>query len=254
VTTRRPTSTGLFDALCREWRLLGSDRAAASRLPDACRAAGGARTLQAVESYVHGSGPAEADRVLLSLVGHAVRKVPPNDLAARALLQLLLPGTRNLARRWWALGDTEERAAAAVAAVYGRIRNYPLERRPGRVAANILMDAAQDMRRHVPSADVTLKDPTTTDWLTDPPGLASAPMNPALELFEVLADAVSHGLLAVSDAQLIARTRSGGHRIEDIADSHELTARTLWARRKRAESSLASGVGRLALRQLPSVG
>ena len=66
------------------------------------------------------------------------------------LLQLLLPGTRSLARRWWALGDPDERAAAAVTAVYHRIRHYPIERRPGRVAANILLDAAHELRRAVP--------------------------------------------------------------------------------------------------------
>lgn len=246
MTTRKPTSSsGLFDALCREWRLLGTNRVAASRLPEVCLAAGHATTLQDVESYVHDAGPVDADRVLLTLVRRAVGTDRSADLASRVLLQLLLPGTRNLARRWWALGDTDERAAAAVAAVYGRIRNYPVERRPGRVAANILMDAAQDMRRSVPRADVTLKDPTNQDWLTDPPQLAPGSTNAALELFEVLADAVTHGLLARADAQVIARTRIAGHRIEDIATTHSLTARTLWARRKRAERALSSGASRL---------
>lgn len=252
MTIRQPTtSSGLFDELCSEWRVLGADRALATRLPAACRAADGAQTLKDIEAYVHGAGPADADRVLLALVSLAVRTVPPAELAARTLLQLLLPGTRNLARRWWALGDSEERAAAAVAAVYGRIRNYPLERRPGRVAANILMDAAQDLRRNIPSADVTLRDPTKTDWLTEQPRRVPAPTNPALELFQVLSDAVDHGLLAMADAQLIARTRIGGHRIEDIAATHDLTARTLWARRKRAESSLVSAAS-VSVEGLPS--
>ena len=67
--------------------------------------------------------------MLLALVSRAI---DGDGLAARVLLQLLLPDTRALARRWWALGDPDERAAAAVTAVYHRIRHYPLARRPGR--------------------------------------------------------------------------------------------------------------------------
>lgn len=225
----------VFDMLDAEWQRLRVDRAHARKLAQVCRIAGEARSLGEVEEYVRKAAPEEADRVLLALVARAL---DDEVIAARLLLQLLLPGTRKLARRWWALGDYDERASAAVAAVYGRIRHYPLTRRPGRVAANILMDAGQDLRRAVPrvisipSADPGLlglgKAATDTSWV-----------HPADELAEVLTEAVADGLIAVTDAELIARSRICGDRMADIADERGLAARTVWDRRQRAEAALA---------------
>src|SRR6266536_767031 len=103
-----PEMPTVFDLLDSEWRQLSSSRSAARRLHDVRALAGDAGTLADVERYVRGADAETADRVLLALVARAV---DDDDLAARVLLQLLLPGTRNLARRWWALGDHDERAA-----------------------------------------------------------------------------------------------------------------------------------------------
>ena len=221
--------TSVFDLLDREWRQLCDDRRAARHLRDVC-ALGDAASLGDLERHVRSAGAEDADRVLLALVTRAVRD--DGDLAARVLLQLLLPGTRNLARRWWALGDHDERAAAAVAAVYRRIRTYPLERRPGRIAANVLLDAARELRRAVPRVVAT---PTP-----EPLGAAEVPAdNAAVELAEVLVDAVHDGTLSFQDAQLIARSRIGGQRVADIAAVDRLGTRALWDRRQRAERRLA---------------
>jgi hypothetical protein len=159
-----------------------------------------------------------------------------DELAARVLLQLLLPGTRNLARRWWALGDHEERAAAAATAVWQRICRYPVARRPGRVAANILMDAARELRRAVPRMTVTLSaEPACPGVEVSSP----EPPHPATELAEVLRDAVDDGVLGREDAMLIARSRIGGHRVADIAAHRRMASRTVWDRRQRAERALA---------------
>jgi hypothetical protein len=224
----------VFDLLEREWERLCRDRTAARRLAGVCELAG-VRGLVALEQHVRRAGPAEADAVLLAL---ATRTVDAGDeLAARVLLQLLLPGTRNLARRWWALGDHDERAAAAVAAVYNRIRTYPLARRPGRIAANVLLDAARDLRRAVPAQAVTLGDgDRPAAPVSDEPVAAHA----ALELADVLADAVDDGVIDLRDAQLIAQSRIGGLRVADLAARHRVGSRTLWDRRQRAERRLAT--------------
>lgn len=232
----------VFDLLDDEWRRLSQDRGAARRLRPVCAAAGGAPSLGDVERFVRAASPADADRVLLSLVSLALEG---HALAARVLLQLLLPGTRSLARRWWALGDADERAAAAVTAVYHRIRHYPLARRPGRVAANILMDAASELRRSVPRlVSVPSDDPTRHAERAGGRSPASAwtdtPRHPAVELTEVLRDAVADGIVQRDDAELIARSRIAGHRVADIAHHRGLRPRTLWDRRQRAEETLVA--------------
>ena len=230
----------VFDLLDGEWQRLRCDRAAARRLADVCEVAGSGRTLADVERFVRAASPEDADRVLLALVRRAV---DGDTLAARVLLQLLLPGTRRLARRWWALGESDERAAAAVTAVYHRIRRYPLARRPGRVAANVLMDAAHELRRAVPRlvalpcADPARQGAGARD------GTASAhpeAENPAVELGKLLRDAVSEGIVGRQDAELIARSRIAGHRVADIAHHLGLRPRTVWDRRQRAELALAA--------------
>jgi len=222
----------VFDLLEREWCSLARDPGAARRLADVCRTAGGATTLAGVVTHVRGAGPEAADRVLVALVRRAVTG---DALAARVLLQLLLPGTRNLARRWWALGDPDERAAAAVAAVYHRIRHYPLERRPAKVAVNVLMDAARELRRNVARSAGAICTPVADVGASAETGSS----DPTGELVEVLADAVADGTISADDARLIAESRIAGARIEVLAARHGVSTRTLWARRQRAERALS---------------
>lgn len=222
----------VFDLLEREWCSLAHDPGAARRLGEVCRTAGGAATLADVMAYVRGADPVTADRVLVALVRRAVTG---DALSARVLLQLLLPGTRNLARRWWALGDPDERAAAAVAAVYHRIRHYPLERRPAKVAVNVLMDAARELRRNVARSAGAICTPVAEPG---PPAETGSP-DPTGELVEVLVDAVADGRISAADARLIAESRIAGTRVEVLAARDGVSTRTLWARRQRAERALS---------------
>jgi hypothetical protein len=227
----------VLELLDREWARLGADPRAARRLPDVCAAAGGAGSLADVERFVRAAGPAEADAVLVALVARAVEG---DELAARVLLQLLLPGVRRLVRTWWALGDHDERAAAAVAAVYDRIRRYPIVRRPRRVAVNVLMDAAADLRRAARPGMGPAPAPARLESL--PPGWEPADQpvaHPAVELADALRDAVDAGLVSAGDAELIAASRIAGVPLAEIAARRGAALRTLQWRRKRAEASLA---------------
>jgi hypothetical protein len=68
-------------------------------------------------------------------------------VAARALLQALVPGLHRLARTVG--GGSDEAAAELVALAWARIVTYPFERRPGRVAANVLLDVRKTyLREH----------------------------------------------------------------------------------------------------------
>jgi hypothetical protein len=223
----------VIEQLEDEWKRLAVDRRAARRLYAVCAAAGGASNLGELERYVREAPAADADHILVALVGPAAAG---SQLEARVLLHLLLPGVRRLARRWWALGDRDERAAAAVAAVWHRICSYRLERRPGKVAANILLDAEKELRRVVaarggPVAELPLDHP------------APAPQKPAaLELVELLGSAVTDGVLTASDAQLIAASLIAGIPLTDVAAARRTPARTLQRRRRDAERALVTTV------------
>src|SRR6266516_1110925 len=94
--------------------------------------------------------PARSDQVLAALVWLAGGTSGPgghDPLAARTVLQMLLPGAKALARRLSWLGDAQERAAAVTATLYEQIRRYPIERRPARIAANLLADTHQRLIR-----------------------------------------------------------------------------------------------------------
>lgn len=223
----------VIDQLEREWERLALDRRAARRLREACAEAGGATSLRQLEQYVRQASPAAADRVLIALVGLASTG---RRLEARVLLQLLLPGVRRLARRWWALGDRDERDSAAVAAVWHQICSYRLDRRPSKVAANILMDAEKELRRAAgvqgrPTAELPLDYPAP-----------SPQQSPAIELADVLRSAVGDGVLTASDAQLITVSRIAGVPLTDVAAVRGTPARTLQRRRRDAERALVTRV------------
>jgi hypothetical protein len=221
----------LFEQLEYEWRSLGSDRRTARRLSDVLALAG-ATDLEGVRRWVGSASPAESDPLLLCLVGRAAEG---DQLAGRVMLQLLLPGIRRLARKWWALGSECEREAAAVAAVYDRIRRYPLARRPGKVAANILLDAGAILRRQVHDSRGLIGLDAVRELSAD-----AAVDHPSLELAEVLHDAVREGVLTPADAELIAASRIGGRRLADLAAERGAALRTVQKHRHAAEAALVA--------------
>jgi hypothetical protein len=231
VTTSGQTKPQIFELLDAEWRnTLAGDPALARRLPELLELTGG-RTLAEAEAWIARAAPGDADRALSLL---AARAVEGDDLAARVLLQRLLPGARSLARRWWAIQDLDERAAITVTAVWSRIRAYPIARRPERIAANILLDAANDLRR---AAAADRRFPECGGLRLDDEEGRAGEAHPADELLEVLGDAVAAGVVSAADARLIVATRVRGESLRD-ASPDPVALRTLQWRRKRAESAL----------------
>jgi len=158
--------------------------------------------------------PARSDRLLAVLA----RRAPDDEIAARLLLHLLLPGAKALAGRVWWLGSAEERAAAVVGARFERIRTYPFQRRPRRIAANVLADAHGWLWRNRPgrfAVEVPVAE-ITSDQL----GRPGAP-GPSEELLDLLAWAMHAGVLSADEVRLIGQddkgTRPPGRR-EHLAD------------------------------------
>jgi DNA-directed RNA polymerase specialized sigma24 family protein len=234
----------LFTRLGEDWADLVADPAAARRYA-AWRAGDGALAAHAslpdLRAAAHRRGdPQASDRILAALV----RRAATDDLAARVLLHLLLPGAKALTARLWWLADPEERAAAAVAAVYERIRTYPYARRPARIAANILADARQQLtRRHRPR-DTALRTLPLDE--ADEHRLPPVPDRPqpsaAEELLDLLRWAVALGHLSAEQGRLIAATRLADVGCDELGAQVGLGAHSLRRRRQRAESALRDTV------------
>ncbi len=114
------------------------------------RRAPGFADLGELVEFVHRRDCANAaDRVLYRLVCRGLT----DDLAARTVLACMMPGAKNLTCGYlWAHDNADEAAAAVLAAMWERIRTYPCERRPVKVAANIQLDTSQRMSRRAARA------------------------------------------------------------------------------------------------------
>lgn len=227
----------VFTQLDREWISLIRRPSTANELADACVLAG-ASGIDGLVSAVRRAGPEAADTVM----AHLARQTHDgSDIAARALLQLLLPGTCRLAARWWALGSSEERAAAAVAAVYARIRRYPLDRRPRKIAANILLDANQDLARLARRAVADRQSVAPLEPRLLRGRLEEPEPTAGEELRDVIDDAVAAGRVPSQWAALIVATHIEGDDLPSIARRTGTPVRTLQWQRRAAVAALTAG-------------
>lgn len=87
----------------------------------------------------------ESDQMILALLRYAA----VDDLAARTVLQAMMPAVKNLTSKFSTCGawSPEETAAVVVAAMWERIRRYPIDRRPTKVSANLTLDTRQTVWR-----------------------------------------------------------------------------------------------------------
>jgi DNA-directed RNA polymerase specialized sigma24 family protein len=172
--------------------------------------------------------PADADLVL----GALARRAATDDLAARTLLQAVLPGLRSLANAHYWLAPREELEASLVAVAWEHIRSYPITTRPRRIAANLLLDTGHHLRRaYPPHPAQAIADAGNSE------GLGAAP-GPGEELTELVFAAVARGALRPEPASLIIRTRVLDERVTDIAKRLGYPADTIRHRRRRAELAL----------------
>lgn len=142
----RPTAVsarriGLADGLNREWCRLRSDPAALAQIDGWGLSLGRVEHLDdllCAAGYARPVDDDEGDVVLACLV----RLAAGDTLAARVVLHRILPGLIHAAVR---RGPVVEGGAVAafddlVAAAWLTIRTFPIDRRPRRVAANLLRD------------------------------------------------------------------------------------------------------------------
>jgi DNA-directed RNA polymerase specialized sigma24 family protein len=181
-------------------------------------------------------GDHDAENAILAAL---LREARTDPLAARVVLQALLPGLKRLASRLLhSAAERDELWSLLLAHGWERIRSYPLERRPRRIAANLLLDTAHatlatlaaERRSH---AQAGVLETTTTE-----------PVAAADEVEVVLARAVRAGALSREEAVLILQTRIEGVPLASIAAGGAVAYEALRKRRRRAERRLLLFLGR----------
>ena len=155
---------------------------------------------------------------------------PTDELAARTLLQALLPGLVYLART--AGYDDPEAIDEIVSLAWERIRTYPAGR-PGAVAGNILLDVRKRYHRQRRRAAVQVAD------LAAAPGLCRQDVRPAedealdrLSMSEWLAG--YRALVGERGYRAVIRTRVLGLSLAEHAAEEDTTVNTVGQRRWRA--------------------
>jgi DNA-directed RNA polymerase specialized sigma24 family protein len=189
--------------------------------------------------FLRRPGPGAAkDAALLALLERA-RGEP---LAGRVVLEAILPGLKSIAGRM--LIDAREREelwSALLSCAWERICRYPVERRPRRVAANLLLDCMRG------TLDV-LARARTDRALTSaelPLDLSAAePVDGDVDA--LLAGAVRAGAISELEADLILQTRIDGVDLASLAASADVPYNSLKSRRFRAERRLLLYLGRRA--------
>jgi hypothetical protein len=228
----------LFYRLTQEWTSVGSSAAGVAALrrwaaedPDLA----GLENLDDLIRSVHRRGRARESDLLLAALA---RRAPDDKLAARTLLQAVLPGLVRIAVSIQAPKEDEDVASLVLARAYERIRHYPIDRRPEHIAANIVLDTRQKVSRELSRSrvhEVLVEEVAMTD-------VASDPSDSGVEALALIEAAVRRKELLHHDAQLIVLTRLHDVPLSRLAAEWGFEEQTLRARRRRAEAHLAATI------------
>jgi len=186
--------------------------------------------------YLGPSTPAaQKDEVLCALL----RRAREDPLAARLILQTLLPGLKR--RVGLVLIDARERDELWSAVLYRawrRIRGYPVERLPRYVAANLTLSAVRDGLRML-EKERDLARRTTGESAPEPldrdPGES--------DIDALLERAVRDGAITDAESELIVRTRIDGVPLVRYASAKGHGYDALRIARRRAERRLLLYLG-----------
>jgi DNA-binding CsgD family transcriptional regulator len=219
----RPAAHQLLSRLQLEWDRLARSPKALAR----------ARTwslpvehFESLDDLLHlaglgasGAGRCGDDDVLAALVVEARR----DELAARVLLQRLLPGVATIVRRHAGFVAQLDATDELLAAMWTVIRTYPIDERPHYVAAGLLRSADYHaFKRHRRRLAVYVPRPTATfDQACDDDAVVPA----ADELAELLELARRAGM--DDDDLELARRLGRGESTLQIAAARQVTDRTI---------------------------
>jgi DNA-directed RNA polymerase specialized sigma24 family protein len=187
--------------------------------------------------FLRSEPSAERDRVFRALL----RQARQDELAGLVLLEALLPGLKSLlARILVDAGESDELLAVLLKNAWEQIATYPLERRPTRVAANLLFDIRKQTLRELGLTRRVVVEPPT--HVREPVAAAQADIGAPLRR------AVAAGALSEAEAELILQSRIDGRPLAEIAAELSLAYITVYKRRAKAEQKLLLFLGQPAVK------
>jgi DNA-directed RNA polymerase specialized sigma24 family protein len=187
-------------------------------------------------SYLRNSPSSEQQDAVL---GALVRQGRTDPMAATLLLQRLLPGLKRRAGRLILdAGERDQVWSLLLEQLWERIRTFPIERRPRKVAASLLLDSIRD------TLTVLATDRRQVARLVaEPPEGLEAPGPETGDVVWLLWDAVHAAAISRDEARLILETRIDGVDLEDAAAQRGVSRHALIVRRVRAERRLFMQLG-----------
>lgn len=226
-----------------DWDHLVGSRAAAEALArwgTVEPALAGFADLNELRAVVHHRGdPAGSDRILSALVRLAAVTGHGDLLAARVVLQLLLPGAIRLhlshAARTRNLPDSE---AAVFSHLSILIRTYPWQRRTRHTAANLLLDCRQRLTRTRQYSEVPVGLTLEPDHATASPDRN----DDMLELHDLINWARRREVLNELEAKLLIANRVADIPINVLAKRYGRSRSSLFQIRAAAEQRLRAAL------------
>lgn len=190
----------------------------------------------AADDRSHGTDARRGNDVATRLLAAARH----DEVAARVVLQRLLPGLISRSRCWGPrrVGGSTEAFDELVSAAWTVIREFPFERRPRHLIANLLRDSEYAaFRRNTRRMLVhELTEPRSLDTAVE----YRAEIEPMLELAEIIAEARSH-TLTDHDLELLTMLANGASPAE-AARQLQISERTLRYHREAAVGRLREAV------------
>jgi hypothetical protein len=216
----------ILHALNDEWATLASS----SRARRALRRWAGEHVVLGLASDLDGVLELGFDPDLGPLVRRSLAELGIDDeLAARTLLQAMLGGLCNLARR---VGRDGEAMDDMVRLAWERIRTYPIHR-PGTVSGNVMLDVR---KWYGQEQDRPERERRTTLAIDVEPSAEEIVLTSSA--YEDLVSSVEASGVTGDVLATILRSRVAGESMADLAAEQSVSVKVLWHRRWRAEGRL----------------
>jgi hypothetical protein len=154
--------------------------------------------------------------------------------AKTAVVACLLPGLRRIVARYQDLLGRNDTWGELITELWQQLTTYELERRPHRIAANLLCDSASRLGRRVRAERIWRDHVDASGCIDD-----GASWHDGSDL-DVIGMAVVAGVLVPVDGALIAATRLSGLSLTDAAVLFAMSYEAARKRRQRAEAEWAA--------------